>query len=491
MNARLNHCISSALLLFALICGAHQGSFAQDNYNDALKTNLWAEGRNVNGLRLQLLSQNASYAELSGGIRKGDFHDSHESSNLNEWRAEAKTVTRAEKISTIGSFRFGQKHGTGMCGSMFTDPGRYPIDVLEFTPGTKILQEYSFTGGLAADLSDRWKLGGRIDFTSDNYAKRKDIRHTNYALDLQVIPSLMYTIGDLNLGLSWIFRKTSESIQAEQIGTSAESFYAFLDKGIGYGAYQAWDGSGVHLAETGVDRFPVREHTNGVSVQFQFKDLYAEAEYGLTSGVIGEKDFIWFKLPGEKVAASIAYKLSTATATHIFSIGYSWMRQFNYEYVLEKTTSGGVTTPQTYGSNKVFERRMLNLAPRYRYFSDRLDIEAEIGTQRHNSQSTLAYPAQDIESYGLIEAGLSAKFRIGEWVLGGLASYIAKEGGSGETDYDTSAIQLQNEPFRLTEWYNPGYEWETCSKFGADLSVKRYFSAGKADNLYIKPREAF
>ena len=50
-----------------------------------------------------------------------------------------------------------------------------------------------------------------------------------------------------------------------------------------YGAYEAWDGSGIHLSESGVNGFPIKELSNGVAVQLQWKGFYGDAEYTYSS----------------------------------------------------------------------------------------------------------------------------------------------------------------------------------------------------------------
>ena len=91
---------------------------------------------------------------------------------------------------------------------MFIHPGFYPVDILEFTPGRKDLQTYAFMGGIAKDIAPCWRIGGKIDFTSANYSKRKDLRHTNYRLDLKVAPSIMYHSDDYAIGFSYILART-------------------------------------------------------------------------------------------------------------------------------------------------------------------------------------------------------------------------------------------------------------------------------------------
>lgn len=489
MNAKLSHCISRTLFLLpVLMLAFHQETAAQEKYEKTLGVNLWNYGRNANGLRLDEYHDNASFAQIQAGIENGGFHASNQADESLQAGAKALTVTWSPRISMVGSFSFDQIRGKDMCGSMFIRPGQYPFDVLEFTPGIKILQEYSFEGGIAADMGEHWKIGGRMDFESDNYAKRKDLRHTNYALDLELVPSIMYTYGSFSAGLSYIFRKTSESIQAEEIGTSAETYDAFLDKGLMYGAYQAWDGSGIHLAEAGVDRFPVHEYTNGIAAQVQLGEFYGEAEFDITSGTVGEKDYTWFTFPGRKFSATAGYRIKGENALHVIRFLYGWSLQQNDEYVIDKTTTGGVTTPQTYGCNRIFERRSLSFGPRYKLFSDKLYMDAGLGITSNKRQSTLCFPYSHDESFTMLDADISVSLTAGKWILGMELSYADEIIGQGPVIVDP-VLDPDNgwsRPYRLSDWYRLNHEWETCGKIGAGAFVKRYFRIGKADNLFVR-----
>ena len=215
--------LSAAMLFVSL------AAFAQP-FEKAMRRNLWNDGSNANGIRQDSLS--ISFAELYGGFKAGDYHDTYDCSKGWTAGARAASVQHLKNFSMSGSFGFEQTQGDGMCGSMFIQPGFYPLDVLEFTPGRKTLQTYAFDGGVSVDLADGWRLGARMDFKSANYSKRKDLRHTNYRLDMKVAPGLTYTSGNLTFGLNYIFAKNSEYTDAEQIGTGESSYYAFLDKGL-------------------------------------------------------------------------------------------------------------------------------------------------------------------------------------------------------------------------------------------------------------------
>ena len=310
-----------------------------------------------------------SSAEAFTGIERGDFKPGFASADL--WRVGLTAITRGYfgKSFLTGSFSFEEMHGKDMMTSMFINPGYYPIDVMEFTPGDKTLQTYRFSGGIAHFVTERWRLGGKLDFSSQNYAKRKDIRHTNYALDLTVAPSALYVGKNYVLGFSGIFRKTSESIEAEQVGAAtADTYYAFFDKGMRYGTYQAWDGSGIHLAEAGVSRLPVREFSYGAAVQFSVGDLYMDAEYLRTDGLVGERGYDWYRFPGHRLAGNLSWQHPAPfirSANGRLALHIDWRGQRVEEAAWDKVTDGGITLPEVYGYNTVSRRRQTNLSANY------------------------------------------------------------------------------------------------------------------------------
>lgn len=482
--------LSAALLAFFA-----QALTAQTRYDKVMDLNFWNDGRNITGLRTESPVK-VSYAEITGGFKAGDFKASNDGSSVWNAGAVAKTCTDLEKFSMAGSFSFNQLQGREMSGSMFINPGYYPVDVLEFTPGMKTLQTYSFTGGIAVPLNERWSIGGKMDFESDNYAKRKDIRHTNYRLDITLAPSVMLSLdGGWDLGLSYILNKTSESIQAEQIGTAtASSYYAFLDKGMMYGSYQVWDGSGVHLNESGIDRFAVKELTNGAAFQLQRdyegKVFYADLEWSFTNGEVGEKSYTFYKFPGTELSARAGFRSEGAAGINIFRLNYLWKRQVNNEYVIEKVASGGVTTPVTYGHNKIFERRILSFEPEYTFYgagalSWLYKARAEAGITRKKEQSSLVYPYSytssstvvSMEAEGVVSAG---KFRFGAGV-----SWM-KGLNVKENEHSAEGSGSSSQAFRLELWNNLDNEWDNAARIGADISLRYDFAFLKVRGLYAE-----
>lgn len=495
MNAKLKVFTNkAAILTVAVLAMGVQTMSAQTAYDKAQDNSFWNDGRNVSGIRNGRLVK-ASYAEIHGGMTGGDFKPSYESSSFWQAGATAKTRVDLDRFSMTGSFAFSQKQGKDMCGSMFIKPGFYPVDVLEFTPGDKTLQTYSFSGGIAVPLGDRWTIGAGIDFESDNYAKRKDIRHTNYRLDMTVTPSVTYRAGGWMFGAAVIFNKNSESIQAEQIGTAtAGSYYAFLDKGMMYGIQQIWNGSGIHLSESGLDRFAVKEYSYGASAQVERAlpngVLYADIEWLGSDGEVGEKSYTFFRFPGRSVTARLGYRHEAGSGTNIFRLRYNWSRQRSNEYVSDKVSSGGVTTPVTYGHNRVFERRRMEIAPEYSFYGSGsmawlYKVHAEASYAKRNEQSSAVFPYSYNGNDDIVTASASALFQLRRFRLGcgfGFLKGFRKETSSisGGEAGDGSA------PYRPESWYNLWNEWENAARLGANLSIRYDFSIGKTTGLFAE-----
>ena len=454
--------------LCLLMCGM---AVSAQTYERVLRNNLWNDSENVTGVRQDSVSR--SYAELSGSYEGGGFRDTWQATR--GWSAGAATasIRHMENMTLKGSFAFTQTEGYDMCGSMFIKPGFYPVDVLEFTPGRKTLQTYAFDGGISYDLGSNWRIGAMIDFESANIAKRKDLRHSNWRLDMTVSPGFMYHSGDFAIGANYLFRKTSETIEAEQVGIAESSYNAFLDKGLMYGVYSIWTGSGLHLQDAGVKGFPVKDFSNGAAVQMQYKGMFAEVEYLHTTGTIGEKEFIWFLFPGNSVDVRLGYRHEG----HFARLDFGWKAGALDETVLEKITVGGVTTVVGHGQNRIQTESGWKFRPEYEYVSDKVEVLASAHIEGHMETASQMYPyvsAQSLMKYG---ADVRVKTYLGTFDLAVKAGYAG--GRMNEESWLTDdATGVQTSPYRLQEWYDRQMEYETASRMNVGLSLRWNFWKG-------------
>lgn len=460
----------TCLLLLCMVSAA-----SAQTYDIIERRNSWNAGTNVTGIMMDSIT--TSYAELYGNNRHGDFRNSYEAEKSWSAGAIAKSITHLKGYSLTGSFSFDQTSGKNMSGSMFIHPGFYPVDVLEFTPGRKDLQTYAFMGGIATDIAPNWRLGGKIDFSAANYSKRKDLRHTNYRLDLTVAPSVMYHSGELAIGLSYLFNKNSESVKAEVIGTAETSYNAFLNKGLMYGAYEAWNGSGIHLSESGINGFPVKELSHGAALQLQWKGFYGDIEYMHSSGSAGEREAIWFKFPTHRITSHLSYRFKQGDKEYFLRLNLQWSHLTNNENVISKETVNGITTTYVNGSNRIFEQDVFSANPEYELISPRGELR--LGTELSASKRlvTQMYPYVASEKMLCSRTYISGVLHTGRFDLKAAASFSTGDFTEKSRTVET-ATEAGNPPYRLTDYYNLQNEYATATHATLRLGLRYHFNRG-------------
>ena len=482
MKAKHSLSMSKGLLLMCLglVFGARAA--AQD---------LWREGPNVSGL--SFYTESSAQASLYGKYTSGELKDPSEARELWIAGAAAQAETHFKDLVLTGQFSFEQASAQDMMGSMFTRPGSYPIDVLEFTPGPKLMQTYGIGGGLAWINGSRWVPGATLRFEGVNYSKRKDIRHTTYRQEVELLPSLLYKAPDWAAGATLRLEKTSEFIQAEQLGAAtSESYYAFLDKGMRYGSYQVWDGSGIHLKEAGVDRLPVKELTMGAGLQASWKDLlYIQAHYDRSSG---EKGYTWFRVPGATAGVTLALALHGSEGTHMLKAELGWARKDNYESVIEKITSGGVTTPVEYGDNRIYALRELSFDPGYHYYGNNgFQIISALHLFYDRQLSTLLYPFMDHDEAMHLKWDVDTEIPLGKHFL--LKGGALLRGKIGEhrhyIDRDDENLGVNGSPLRLESWWDPEQEVADATRFGALFALRYNFFLPGGNPLFVEAEWKF
>lgn len=433
----------------------------------------WREGRNVAGLASEEASGKQAEATLGGEFTSGEFRTRSEAKTLWSIQAAAQAETHFKDLVLVGNFGFRQEFGSQMMGSMFTSPGDFPVDVLEFTPGNKSKQTYDVGGGLVWKNGSRWTPGFTIRFRGVNYAKRKDLRHTTYRQEIEWVPSILYQGNGWRIGASYILEKTSEFIQAEQIGPAkAQTYYAFLDKGLRYGALQTWDGSGIHLSEPGVDRFPVKRFSNGAALQFSLGDgLYSDTEFLYSSGEVGEKGYTWFRFPEWSISSKLLYSFEKNGHTHSFHISYDWSSSMLFENVIEKVSSGGVTRPVILGNNLVHESKVGEFNVGYSLETEKgFVLETNLFIDRSIDQNTVMYPYVDWDGGTHLFVSVGTEIPLGkQWLL--KAGLLTGGGVDSEQVSITTAetIHITAEPTRLQDWWD--LEQEVSDAFRTDLSL--------------------
>lgn len=449
---------------------------AQSRYETLIRVNPWNGGSNAAGMRQD--SVGFSNAEAGGLYRSGDFRDGSDAAS--EWAAsaQARTMTHLEKFSMRGAFSFEDREAYDACGSMFLGRGKFPVDVLEFTPGRKSFQTYKMYGGLSVDIAPGWRVGGALDFSSRNAAKRKDLRYTGYALDMEVTPSLMYHSGDFAAGVSAIYARSTETVSAEQVGSAQSAPFAFFNEGLYFGNLQVWTGSGTRLREPGVSGLPVVQDALGAAAQLQpCRPVYAEADFRYLRGRVGERQTIWYRYEGP----SASLRLELRTGAHTLRARGAWERLSNRESVLDKVVEGGITITREYGSNNIYRRNALSSSLEYEYLGDMLELRSGASYDLLQEISTPLYPFVYTREQRRWSAFADALVRFGSFETGAGLSYMQGRASGDSRLADSSASGVSG-AYRHQNWYDVASEYATAPRLSASVNVRwRFFKTMYAE----------
>jgi len=210
---------------------------------------LLAQGQEIGLIRLDPdRPDSQGEAALWGGVEQGRFRSVD--MPLFQWSAGARAagVRHGKNTSWKGSLSIEQKTGMEMASSMFLEPGYFPVDLLEFTPGTKSRETGRLEAGFLTDLGYEWAAGIKGSVQAAYSGKRTDLSHSAFGLNIRLEPTVTYVMDD-NMGLasSYVFRLRTEQVHAKKTGEDTPSL--FLDKGMRYAFTvkslpQDWSGSG-------------------------------------------------------------------------------------------------------------------------------------------------------------------------------------------------------------------------------------------------------
>lgn len=460
----MNRIITIAVLAFFTL-----NSLSAQQYERAVRNNLWNDGENVAAIRQDTLT--ISFASMNGSYEFGDYRTMSQS--VSQWSAaiSASTITHLDRFSMTGSFSFMDTEAKDMTGSMFIDRGFFPVDVYEFTPGRKTFQKYGMTGGVSVDMGDNWRLGALLDFKSQNVAKRKDLRYSAYRLDMKLAPSVMYINDDFGLGASFIFKRNTETISAAQIGSAENAPFAFFDEGLAFGNYQAWTGNGTHLKESGVKGLPVQQNISAGALQLSSGGIYAELYGGWLHGKIGERQTIWYRYNGPEAKASLSFRKGGNTLRSSFS----WSRMSNRESVQDKVTEGGISIVKEYGSNLIYQTNRLGLDIEYEYMFDKWDGRIRTSLVDLQRMSTPMYPYVITRDLKMLSLSVDGFYRFSKFEVGASLSYY-QGFATDEERVVPSGSEIVTNPFRMDEVYNDLSRIETCPALSGRLSVDWNFT---------------
>ena len=419
-----------------------------------------AQGQEIGMLRMNPdQRESKTQAALWGGVEQGWFRPSY--APTFEWSAgaRAKGVRHGKNTSWAGSVSFEQKTGYNKLSSMFLEPGYFPVDLLEFTSGTKSRETGRLEAGFLTDLGYEWAIGLKASFEAAYAAKRTDLRHTNFGMNLQVEPTATFMIDDgMGFVTSYVFRLRTERVQTQSSGDAGKG--VFLDKGMRYGAFL--DAAGV---------FPVQEMAHGFSERFCSEELSAGLDWMWKRGQAGGGSFDRFTFPGSTVSVFYQQTFQADQIDHVLRLAYQRERD-----QLREPASNGT------GFNSLSDRlgRFAELKYETRFLHGAVkSLGITLEGRRHKERSLVSSWDQTKRNLGT--ATLSSAF-----AFGGLDLKLdAFAGGGLWRDRGRSRDEKEDTPDRRTRDWLRIMDYQIAPRVGVGGSIAYHFAPARGLFLQV------
>ncbi len=337
--------------------------------------NGWFESENAAGL-LAFEAGALSEVTLGGTIGRGGLKPYYASEEVRAFGAGAASLCRlSERVAVRGEISYRRLSAKRLAGSYFIDPTETPFDLVEYTdenPGDKQLEAYRLFGGIGARLTRRFSLGASFDYTAADYAKHKDLRHTNSLMDLVFVLGGALRIGErVELGIDYRYRRRNETLLLSAYGTQDKQFVTLLDYGAFFGKQELFGEAG-YTKEN--ENKPLFDEYHGAALQLSWRIAerlawFSEAGFRRRGGYYGDPSHATV-VYAEHEGGSLFYKgvltHSGSRNAHTLLLDWSRNRVENVENVyVYRNEETGRSYIEYLGEREVGERSRRSLKVRY------------------------------------------------------------------------------------------------------------------------------
>ena len=258
-------------------------------------SSLWLSTMNGAGLT-RFTGTNITAADVYGQLQRGGFVNYDESPKTTECGASVESFCRLSARTVVyGRMSYDNFTGRDMAGSAFVCPDRRPFDIVEDSVtnlGRKHRDSYNLVGAVGVDLWRGLSVGGRVAYTSANYAKYKDLRHKNLFMNLDVAAGLTLPLGrSVTLGANYFYRRNTESLEFSTYGKGDKVYKSLVAYAVFTGRVEQFGGDGFTDSNTSM---PLLDEHHGMAAQLELRhtDAFAwhnEASLACRKGYYGRR----------------------------------------------------------------------------------------------------------------------------------------------------------------------------------------------------------
>jgi hypothetical protein len=450
----------------------------------------WLMGGNAAALT-RFVSRNISRAEVKMEYGNGGFVDYEQSHHTFKAVAEVESFYRLNRRTVVyGNMSYDNYSGKDMAGSVFIDPTHKPFDIVEDSltnTGTKHLDTYSLAGGVGVDLYRGISLGARIDYTTANYAKYKDLRHKNSMMDFVLTTGVYVPIGkSLSIGADYRYRRNTESLDFSTYGKTEKKYMSLISYGAFIGRLEQFGTTGYTGSN---NEMPLLDEYNGGGIQTEWRITPHLSWYNSLD--ISDRDGYY----GRKSSYTITYSTHHSTlygyesrltlrypqAVHLLDVSVKSESLENYENSYsEVINSSGATTYQYYDALKRANRLWIDSKVVYTgYYGMEGEmpvwtISAAVNMARRK-QTAYLYPYYRRQNIHSTEGtvGITRNLKLDKSVLSlsAGASYLKGGGEPYEDGTYTEPSDKQSAPPSMEAYLYREYEYLTAPQYSVHGSV--------------------
>lgn len=452
----------------------------------------WLTSENAAGLTTMSVDQRASEALMYGELFSGRLHNYNEAEDGYRWGAKGSSFYPAsERVAVWGEVDYCNFRGNDMSGSYLFDPSQTPFDLIEFTeenPGNKQLENYHLAGAVGAKLTDRLSGGLMMDYTAANYAKRKDLRHTNSLMDMTVTAGLNYAVGErIVLGVNYAYRRRNESLLLSMYGTTDKLYYTLVNYGAFFGKRELFGDSG-YTKEN--ESKPLFDSYHGGSLQFSWRigtswEWFNEFSFRTRDGYYGDDSpstIVYSNHDGKAYAYRGQLVFIGAQNSHTWRVEVEQREVDNRENIYDfRNDEVGINYYVYLGESEVGSRTDQAFTLQY---TGLLAMEQglplwQVGLQadyNRREQKAVNYPdyrKQDI-SWWLVKASLKRNFKSGRnlYTVGVDLGYGAGSGDRSKDGRYTTSNEVETLTRTLDDLLLRDYEYRTASRLAAGAALR-------------------
>lgn len=484
--------LTGLLALFAanqLSAQNNSPAFADINY--VRKSSAWLNSHNAAGLK-NYNGEAMSTMQLFYNKTDGNFRNYYESNHSQAYGLTADAIKRINpNVVIAGGLSYKNFAGKNMTGSVFINPYVVPFNIVELDEqnmGKKTSEIYDLSGSVSAKVTSKLTFGGKLNYEAGNYAKQKDLRHTNKLLDMSTSVGVTYDLTDaLEIGANYNYARRIESLNFKTYGNTDRTFLSLIDYGAFYGKNELFGANGYTASGT---TNPLKDVNQGAAVQLNVKlnehvKWYNEFTYGSRKGFYGEEgtsSILFSRHNGQSIAYHGALSIKANNAEHNIALNANFSNVVNKENIYRRgTTDGGLTQIINYDMKQVGSGNYQNIGLAYNLFLDvnnnqpkwAVTLNADYAYANNNTNLYPFYREQTIKSY-VVAAKVSRNIaRAKDAFNVGLGlGYGAGTGTMANDGLFVRPSDSNTPPNSMNLFLSEEYEFFTKSRVNANVDFK-------------------